>query len=311
MNYFIKWISVLAFLPIFGVGVNTVVAQDSVPLWPKDHLPNSKGLSIQDSVQNNRIYLNKYPEMFAFHPAEEENTGTAVLIFPSGGYHHLTYDLGGFQLAKWFNTLGMHAFVVNYRLPISPDLKNREIVPLQDAQRAMRLVRTQAKEFEIDPQKIGVMGTSAGGHLTSAMGTFMEDVSSFGDSLDQYSYKPDFMIMVSPVITFEGEYTHIGSKLNLLGEDAPEEMEKRFSSELNVSSQTPPSFLVHAANDESVHPMNSIKFYQALIENGVTSSSLHIFPQGGHGIGVAGNPGSTKMWRDLCEAWLRETGFLE
>ena len=290
---------------------NTLYAQDSISLWPKDSLPNSKGLSIEDSVQNNRIYLNKYPEIYPFHPANEENSGAAVLIFPSGGYHHLTYDLGGFQLAKWFNTMGMHAFVVNYRLPISPDLIDRELAPIQDAQRAMRLVRSQAQELKIDPNKIGVMGASAGGHLTATMGTYLEDVSAFGDSLDHYSFKPDFMIMVSPVITFTEDYVHEGSKLNLLGRNAPEELVRRFSNELHVTNQTPPTFLVHAANDESVHPMNSIIFYQKLLESGVTSSGLHIFPQGAHAIGVSGNPGSTKMWRDLCEAWLRETGLLK
>lgn len=310
MNYFITKIWAIILWVVIGVNFSPAKAQVSNQIWPKNDLPNSKGLSLQDSVQNDRIYLKKFPEMYAFHPASEENSTAAVLIFPSGGYHHLTFDLGGFQLAKWFNTLGMHAFVVNYRLPISPDLIHRELAPLQDAQRSMRLVRSQAENFGINPDKIGVMGTSAGAHLASTLSTYTEDVSAYGDSLDEYSFAPDFMILVSPVITF-GEYAHEGSKLNLLGENASEKLVNRFSNELQVTTKTPPSFLVHAANDQSVPAMNSILFYQALLEKGITSSSLHLFPQGGHGIGVAGNPGSTKMWGDLCEAWLRETGFLE
>lgn len=232
------------------------------------------------------------------------------MIFPSGGYHHLTYDLGGFQLAKWFNTLGVHSFVVNYRLPLSPDLIQREIAPLQDAQRAMRLVRSKAKELGIDPDKIGVMGTSAGGHLAATIGTFHEDVSTFGDSLDQYSYRPDFMVMISPVITF-GEYLHEGSMINLLGENPSTQLIHKYSTEQQVDEDTPPAFLGHAANDESVHPMNSVMFYEALLQHGNTASSLHIFPQGGHGIRLVGNPGSTQMWMDLCEAWLKESGFID
>ena len=279
-------------------------------VWPEGELPNSKGLAIEDSVENDRIYLLKHPHMYAFHPAKEENTGAAVLIFPGGGYNHLTYDLGGFQLAKWFNTLGVHAYVLNYRIPKSPDLIQREIAPLQDAQRAIRIIRSNANEWGIDPNKIGAMGTSAGGHLTATIGTFAEDYASIGDTLDSISFVPNFMIMISPVITF-GEFAHEGSKHNLLGENPSKELVQKFSAELQVNDQTPPSLLIHAANDRSVHPMNSMLFYEALLEHGSTESSLHIFPQGGHSIGMIGNPGSTEYWTDLGEEWLKETGFLE
>ncbi|MDZ7691468.1 MAG: alpha/beta hydrolase [Balneolaceae bacterium] len=240
-----------------------------------------------------------------FIPAPEENTGAAVLIFPGGGYHHLTYNWGGFQLAKWLNAIGVTAFVVNYRLPNSPDLQQRQIVPLQDAQRAVRMVRAHAKQWNIDTTRIGVLGRSAGGHLASTIGTRQEDVSSIGDTLDLHSYKPDFMIMVSPVITL-GEYTHEGSRDNLLGPNPSEKLVREFSNELQVSAQTPPAFLVHAANDQAVVPRNSLYFYKALLEHGINSSSIHIFPQGGHSIGLVGNPGSTELWTDLCEEWLRE-----
>ena len=303
-------ISGFLFAGLFFLLTQLVQAQDPIPLWPEGELPNSKGLAIEDSVRNDRIYMLKSPHMYAFHPAKEENSETAVLIFPGGGYHHVTYDLSGFQLAKWFNTLGIHAFVVNYRLPLSPDLIHREITPLQDAQRAMRIVRSRAEEWGIDPNKVGAMGTSAGGHLTATLGTHPEDHASIGDDLDSFSFEPEFMIMVSPVITF-GEYAHEGSKLNLLGEDPSDDLVDKFSTELQVTEQTAPTFLVHAANDGSVPPMNSILFYEALLGHGITSSSLHIFPQGGHGVALVGNPGSTQFWIDLCEEWLRETNFLE
>ncbi|MDR8393605.1 alpha/beta hydrolase [Aliifodinibius sp. S!AR15-10] len=282
-------------------------AQESIPLWPEEKLPNSKGLAIEDSVFNERIYQIKYPEMYTFFPAREETSGAAVLIFPGGGYHHLTYNWAGFQVAKWFNSIGVTAFVVNYRLPNSPDLEQRQVVPLQDAQRAMRIVRANAHDWNIDPEKVGVMGRSAGGHLVSTLGTHQQDVAAFGDSLDSYSYRPNFMIMVSPVISL-GKYTHEGSRENLLGANAPQDLIKEYSNQLQVTDWTPPAFLVHAANDEAVPPQNSLQFYHALLVHGV-SSSIHIFPQGGHEIGLVGNPGSTQQWTDLCEAWLREMGF--
>lgn len=247
--------------------------------------------------------------MHAFFPSREENTGAAVLVFPGGGYHHLTYDLGGYQIAKWFNTIGVTAFVVNYRLPNSPDVQNRQNVPLQDAQRAMRIVRAHAAEWDLDLARIGVLGTSAGGHLASTLATHREDVSSIGDSLKTLSFRPDFMILISPVISM-GEYTHHGSRENLLGKNPSEKQITNFSNELQVTDHTPPAFLIHAANDNAVSPQNSLLFYQAMLKHD-KRSTLHIFPKGEHNISVAGNPGSTRLWTDLCEEWLRELNFIE
>lgn len=294
---------------IFSLGGFNLQAQEKIMLWPEENLPNSKGLAIEDSVQNDRLYQVKHPYMEAFHPAKEENAGAAVVIFPGGGYNHVTYDYSGYQLAKWFNTMGIHAYVVKYRIPKSPDLQEREIAPLQDAQRAMRLVRAEAEKFDFQTNKIGAMGTSAGGHLVTSLATYNKDFSEIGDTKDEYSYNPDFMILISPVITF-GEFGHKGSKVNLLGENPSEEMVQRFSNELWVTAETPPAFTVHAANDQSVHPKNSLDFYAALLKNGVTASSLHIFPQGGHNIAMTQNPGSTQYWTDLCKSWLIENGFL-
>lgn len=283
-------------------------AQEVVPLWPEGAMPNTRGIDVADSVARQRIFQIAEPELLAFFPSQEENTRSAVVILPGGGYHHLTYVLGGTQLAKWFNTLGVNAFVLNYRLPHSPDLEDRTLGPLQDAQRALRLVRSRAEEWGVDPGRVGVVGRSAGGHLATTLGTHAEDVSAVGDPLDAQPFAPDFMILVSPVVTM-GAGTHAGSRRNLLGESPSPELVAAYSNERRVTAETPPTFLVHAADDEAVVPANSIAFYEALLAHGV-SASLHVFPQGGHAIGLRGSPGSTALWTALCEGWLAERGLL-
>lgn len=285
------------------------ITQGFIPLWPVDNMPNSRGINVEEVIVNERILQVDIPGVYTFFPAKEENTGSAVIICPSGGYHHLTYILGGFQLAKWFNTIGMTAFVLKYRLPHSPDLIEREKAPLQDAQRAMRIIRSNAEKWGIHNEKIGIMGTSAGGHLASTLATLSDDVSSVGDSLDKISFHPDFLILISPVISMV-KYTHKGSRDNLLGDNPVKEMIEKYSSELHVSSSTPPCFIVHAANDKSVSYFNSLLFYQALTDNNVSGCSLHIFPRGEHSIQLRDNPGSLDLWPVLCKKWLSEIGII-
>ncbi|OFY61893.1 MAG: pectin acetylesterase [Bacteroidetes bacterium RBG_13_42_15] len=288
-------------------GFHMIYSQEFIPLWPYGKKPNSKGIEAKEIIANERMLQVETPGIYAFFTSREENSGGAVLICPSGGYHHLTYQLGGFQLAKWFNTIGMNAFVLIYRLPNSPDLMERHKAPLQDAQRAMRVIRANAGNWNIQTDKIGVMGTSAGGHLATTLATHTEDVSMIGDSLDEYPYHPDFQILISPVITM-GTYTHRGSFENLLGDDPSAQIIEKYSNELNVSCTTPPSFLVHAENDKSVSPQNSTLYFQSLLKNDIPVS-LHIFPDGGHSIALTNNPGSTQLWSTLCKAWLEEMGI--
>jgi acetyl esterase/lipase len=302
----IRLLILIMVLLFYSEGINS---QDYITLWSADNIPNSKGLEIEEITDNERIFQVATPGLYTFFPSKEENTGSAVIICPSGGYHHLTYILGGFQLAKWFNTLGMAAFVLKYRLPHSPDLIEREKAPLQDAQRAIRIIRANAAEWGIKPDRIGIMGTSAGGHLASTLATHSEDISSISDSLDKISYHPDFLILISPVITM-GQYTHKGSRDNLLGEDPNKELLEKYSSELQVSTSTPPSFIVHAANDKSVNPLNSLLFYRALTDSNVPGCSLHIFPDGEHSISLVNNPGSVDFWPVLCEKWLIEIDII-
>ena len=285
-----------------------VAAQEFIPLWEKGKMPNSKGIELKDDIRNERIYQVGTPGFYAFFPSNQENKGAAVLICPGGGYQHLAYIISGMQLAKWFNTLGISAFVLNYRLPNSPDVRQREIAPLQDAQRAMRIIRANAEKWQIKPDKIGVLGTSAGGHLAANLGTSTEDATKINDELDKFPFNPNFMILVSPVITM-GEYAHAGSRKNLLGENPSRQLIEKYSLEKQVTVTTPPAFIVHAADDKAVNPRNSLMFYNALLDKSI-SASLHIFPNGGHAIALRNNPGSTETWTNLCEMWLTEMGFI-
>lgn len=282
-------------------------AQQYIPLWPVGEMPNSKGMKLEHIEERQRITQVAEPGMYAFFTSKEENTGGAVLICPPGGYAKLAYNIAGFQFAKWLNTLGINAFVLIHRLPTSPDLINRKLGPIQDAQRAMKIIRYNVQGWKLDSKKIGVMGASAGGHVASTLATHLKDYSSINDSLDNYAFNPNFTILISPVITM-GEFGHKGSVNNLLGENPSQKNLELFSSELQVTAKTPPTFIAVAQNDPVVLPINSILFYEAMIRNN-TSGSLHVFPQGDHSIALRNNPGSTNQWTALCEAWLREIGI--
>jgi len=283
-------------------------AQEFIALWPEGKMPNTKGLTLKDSIANERIYQVGKPGMYAFFPSKDDNNGAAVIIFPGGGYTHLTYNLGGFQLAKWFNSLGMSAFVVNYRMPNSPDLLQRQEGPLQDAQRAIKIVRDNAVHWGINKNKIGVQGSSAGGHLAALVSTVTQDFSLIKDKFDTTSFHPDFMILVSPVIDL-GTFAHKGSSLAFLGNNPTQQLIDSFSVQHLVTSATPVCFIADAFNDKVVVPQNSLLFYQALLAKNI-STSFHVFPQGGHAISVNNNPGSTALWKNLCEMWLTEMGFI-
>lgn len=297
-----KIIAILIFLALKGY------SQEYIPLWPKGAMPNTKGLTVTHKEERQRITEVAEPGMYAFYPAKEEQNGTSILIIPGGGYHHITYDLSGFQLAKWLNTQGITAFVLIYRLPTSANLKEREKGPVQDAQRAMKLIRANATSWGIKPDKAGVMGTSAGGHLASVLGTHLEDFSNINDTISKYHFNPDFMILVSSVITMDGE-THTGSVENLLGKNATDVQKKEYATQNQVTPNTPVTFLAHAQNDPAVPVSNSIKFFEALTANSVRAS-LHIFPKGEHKIAMYNESDYTNWWKALCTAWLKEEGFI-
>lgn len=305
-------ISFLKISTVFWVclfNANLTFSQEFISLWPNGKMPNSKGILVKDSIDNERIFQVANPGIYAYLTSKQENKGAAVLIIPGGGYSRLAYNISGHQLAKWFNTMGLNAFVLIHRLPHSPDLKEREKAPLQDAERAMRLIRSYARQWQIDAKKVGVMGSSAGGHLAATLGAIKDDYSKINDSVDEFSFQPDFMILISPVIDM-GTYAHKGSRENLLGKNPSRELVEKYSLHKQVSNYTPPTFIAHAFNDHTVSPNNSLLFYQALLENKI-ASSLHVFNQGTHSIALRNNPGSTNLWTSLCEEWLAEINVLE
>lgn len=280
--------------------------QDTIlPLWPIDTVPNRIETAEKEILEKGAIqkvsYV-QYPQIEVYLPSEANSTGKAMLIFPGGGYHILAYDWEGSDIAKFLNSKGIAGIVVKYRLPVSKSLVNNEFVPLQDAQRAMRLVRYMAKTWNIDDKKIGIIGFSAGGHLASTLGTHFEDeVYNYVDGADLLSARPDFMALVYPVISFSDSSVHIGSKKALLGDEPDSESIIYFSNELQVSENTPPTILFHAADDKAVPPENSLLFFQALNQKGVPAE-LHIYPEGGHGFSLAAkNPGLSRWTQHLYE----------
>jgi len=281
----------------------------TLPLWngtpPLQNPSDLKEEATQQGIL--RIANVQTPTIEVYLPTKQIATGEAVVIYPGGGYAILAYDWEGTDFAKWFNAQGIAAIVVKYRLPISKSLTDPKEVPLMDAQRAVRLVRHHAEEWSINPSKVGVMGFSAGGHLASTASTqYDHEVNRPKDAIDAISARPDFSILVYPVISFRDAAVHSGSRKNLIGENAPVELIDRFSGELNVNENTPPTFLVHAQDDKGVPIENSLLYYKALHQHGV-KSSLHIYPSGGHGFGFGLGKGAVEGWRDVLLAWMKET----
>lgn len=283
-------------------------AQDTImPLWPEDKIPNrietdEKEIRITEDIL--RISKVQQPSIEVYLPAKKNATGEAVLIFPGGGYGILAYDWEGTDIAKFLNGKGIAGIVVKYRLPSSTSQTNKHNVPLIDAQRAIRLVRNNALRFHLDTKKIGILGFSAGGHLASTLGTqFNREVYKAIDEVDAISARPDFMALGYPVITF-GDGTHSGSKKNLIGENPNQEMVNIFSNEKNVTAQTPATFLFHASDDKGVLVENSLLFYRALNDKGV-SASLFVYPKGGHGFSLALKDPFLKGWSDQMVQWIR------
>jgi acetyl esterase/lipase len=226
--------------------------------------------------------------------------GAAIVICPGGGYRVKMMGPEGHRIAEWLNRHGITGFVLDYRLPAG-----RAFVPLLDAQRALRTVRAHAKEWDLDPARIGIMGFSAGGHLASTAETHFDDGNpAAADAIDRVSCRPDFAILVYPVIAMGEHMTHSGSQHSLLGENPSAELVKLFSNEKQVSPRTPPTFLAHARNDNAVPPENSKAFYEALRANKVPAQYLEL-PSGGHGLNGYKGP-MWDAWQENSLLWLAE-----
>ncbi|TDQ19507.1 acetyl esterase/lipase [Algoriphagus boseongensis] len=296
-------------LALMLLSILTFAQNYTLPLWvgtpPLQNPSDLKEEATQQGIL--RIANVQIPTIEVYLPTKQIATGDAVVIFPGGGYGILAYDWEGTDFAKWLNAQGIAGIVVKYRLPISKSLTDPKEVPLMDAQRAIRLVRQNAEVWNINPSKVGVMGFSAGGHLASTVSTqYSHEVNRPKDAIDALSARPDFSILVYPVISFRDAAVHSGSRKNLIGENASQELMDRFSGELNVNAETPPTFLVHAQDDKGVPIENSLLYFQALHKNGV-KASLHIYPSGGHGFSFGLGKGAVEGWREVLLAWMKET----
>jgi acetyl esterase/lipase len=246
------------------------------------------------------------PSITIYRPFDPKTPGTSVVIAPGGGYGFLASNHEGRQVANWFNTMGITAFVLKYRL--GP--RYHHPIELGDAQRAVRLVRRHAQEFGIVPNRIGMMGFSAGGHLASTVATHFDNGNpSAKDPIDRVSSRPDFVVLGYPVITFEPPYSHAGSAQNLLGDNPDPKLIDELSNERHVTAQTPPTFLFSTSEDTVVPPENSVSFYAALHRAGVPAE-LHIFEKGPHGVGLDLGDPVLGEWPALLAHWLRIRGLL-
>lgn len=269
-------------------------AQPAIPLWANG-APGALGATPADQ-----------PEMTPYLPPAGTTNGTAVVIFPGGGYQHLSMEKEGSDIANWLAGAGVTTFVVRYRL--GPAYHHPTM--LGDAQRAIRIARTRAGEWGIDPRRLGVIGFSAGGHLASTTGTHFDAGSAASaDPIERASSRPDFMILIYPVITMRDSVTHNGSRLNLLGREPTPELVRLMSNEMQVTRETPPAFLVHTTDDRTVPVENAVLFYESLKRNGVPGE-LHVFEHGNHGFGLAPTDPVLAEWTTLCESWMRPHGWL-
>ena len=259
-----------------------------LPLWPNG-APNSNELKgDEQEMDNGRVSNIKNPGITVYR-AENPN-GMAVIMCPGGGYARLAMNHEGHDMAPWFNTQGITYVVLKYRMP-----NGHKEVPFSDVEQAIRLVRQHAAEWNINPAKVGIMGASAGGHLASTLATHYTSKEA----------RPDFQILLYPVITMDANFTHTGSRENLITKNPSADLIAKYSNELQVNAQTPQAFIALSSDDKAVLPQNSINYYLALLKHNVPVT-MHIYPTGGHGWGFRDNFTYKRQWTDELEKWLRD-----
>jgi acetyl esterase/lipase len=293
----------LSILFVTGISAQTT----TLKVWP-DGIPGSikNDSYIEKSTVNDSI-ASRYekvtdPTVTVFLPSAKNATGAAVLICPGGGYGVLAFDHEGYAIARWLNSNGIAGIILKYRLPSDLIMKDKSIGPLQDAQEAIRIIRRNSIKWKIDPKKIGVIGFSAGGHLASTLSTHFDD--KVYEAKDTTSARPDFSLLIYPVITFDESFTHLGSRENLIGKNPSEADIRHFSNELCITGKTPPAFLVHSADDNAVPVKNSIVYFEGMVKNNIPVE-MHIFQKGGHGYGLSVNKGTQSAWPELCIHWMK------
>jgi len=281
-------------LLLTGIGHAESIGPEPVLLWPEG-APGALGTEPRDR-----------PEIRIYAPESAVATGTAIVICPGGGYGILATDHEGHQVAKWANSIGVTGVVLKYRL--SPHY--RHPAPLQDVQRAIRHVRAHAKDLQVAPNRIGVLGFSAGGHLASTAATHFDmGIATSADAVERQSSRPDFAVLCYPVISLTEPFAHTGSARNLLGDAASDELRKSLSNETQVTPATPPTFLWHTGEDTAVPVENSLAFYAACRKANVPAE-LHIYQNGPHGVGLAPADPAVFGWKDRLADWLKTNGLL-
>jgi acetyl esterase/lipase len=279
-----RLVLLISFLNVFVV---TSFAQTPIRLWEGD-APNAIGKEAID-----------IPTITPYLAPKNIATGAAIIVYPGGGYVRLSDVKEGSAVAEFLNSIGVTAFVLKYRLGPKYGQPNQ----LLDASRAMRMVRSRAKEWGIDANRIGILGFSAGGHLASTLATHYDfGNANSTDEIEKISSRPDLQILIYPVVTM-GEFTHAGSKRNLLGENPSDELVKKYSNELQITKDTPPAFIVASVEDKSVPFENSLQYVQALRKNGVPFE-FHLYEKGAHGFGLAPTDPILSTWKDRLKDWL-------
>ncbi len=301
----IKFRILLVLLPLLVY--TKLLGQDLViPLYDGE-IPDSKYTGAKEKTEKKDIVLIsnvQNPNIAVYLPSKRMATGQAVVICPGGGYWVLAYDWEGTDIARYLNSIGVAGIVLKYRLPTYGNCIVPHKAPLMDAQRAMRIVRQNASAWNINPSKIGIMGFSAGGHLASTLGTHFDyGNKSASDSVERQSCRPDFMILMYPVISFTDTCCHTGSREALLGKNPDKNLINYYSSELQVKDDTPPAFIVHADNDNGVPSENSLLMYKALRQKKIPAE-LHILSEGEHGFGL-GNNDHVASWTINLKLWLK------
>lgn len=282
---------VLGFVALWS----TMTAQEKILLYPNGP-KDSNGITEAETLQR-ADFVTKIsePRMYFYPALKEKASGAAVLICPGGGYSGVSVVKEGEEIAKWFNDLGVTAFVLYYRMP-----NGHSKIPLEDAQTALKIIKNSAQKWNLDKNKIGIMGFSAGGHLASTVGTHFKSTLQ----------RPDFMILAYPVVTMNKDSTHMGSRVNLIGKNPTEKMVKLYSNELQVTKNTPPTFIVHAIDDKTVPIFNSKQLLKALKDKGVPAE-LHTFEVGGHGFGMRTRGIPVDYWPDLLKEWLKKRDLIQ
>jgi len=301
---------ILHLVLLFIISSVTFSQAEVIKVWP-EKIPDA----IESSIIKENITISKTgvervmnvtePTLSIYFPTNTKANGTAIIICPGGGYKRLAISHEGNDVANWLNENGIIGVVLKYRLPNDTIMKNKMIGPLQDIKESIRIVRRNATKWNINPNKIGVMGFSAGGHLASTVATHINEKVYDTDTVNA---RPDFTCLIYPVISMDLKITHKGSRRNLLGENPEQKFVNAFSSEQQVTHNTPPAFIVHSADDSSVPVENSINYFLALKSKNVRAE-LHIYQKGGHGFGLAKNRGTESKWPDACLNWLKENKF--